>query len=116
MFDEIVPELANQYVLSYSSTNEKQDDSWRDIKVRVRNGKYQSGPGTGTGPTDPNAPGGNHAKASGGILALVVIGGSAVGRRRPTSPRSNLARNRPRRSAAASRSSDSTSTSWTSKG
>src|SRR5207344_2907021 len=40
VFDEIVAELANQYVLSYSSTNEKQDDSWRDIKVRVKNGKY----------------------------------------------------------------------------
>jgi Ca-activated chloride channel homolog len=40
VFDEIVAELANQYVLSYSSTNEKQDDSWRNIKVRIKNGKY----------------------------------------------------------------------------
>ena len=40
IFDEIVAELANQYVLSYSSTNHKQDNAWRNIKVRVRNGKY----------------------------------------------------------------------------
>jgi VWFA-related protein len=40
VFDEIVAELANQYVLSYASTNEKQDDGWRDIKVRVKNAKY----------------------------------------------------------------------------
>jgi Ca-activated chloride channel homolog len=40
VFDEIVAELANQYVLSYSPTNQKQDSSWRNIKVRVKNGKY----------------------------------------------------------------------------
>ena len=40
VFDEIVAELANQYVLTYSSTNEKQDDSFRSIKVRMKNGKY----------------------------------------------------------------------------
>jgi Ca-activated chloride channel homolog len=40
VFGQIVAELANQYVLSYSSTNLKQDSSWRNIKVRVRNGKY----------------------------------------------------------------------------
>ena len=40
VFDAIVSELANQYVLSYSSTNSKQDSSWRNIKVQVRNGKY----------------------------------------------------------------------------
>ncbi len=40
VFDEIVSELANQYVLSYSSTNFKQDSSWRDITVKVRKGKY----------------------------------------------------------------------------
>jgi Ca-activated chloride channel homolog len=39
-FDQIVAELANQYVLSYASTNFKQDNAWRSIKVRVRNGKY----------------------------------------------------------------------------
>ncbi len=40
VFDQIVSELANQYVLSYSSTNEKQDGQWRDIKVQVRTGRY----------------------------------------------------------------------------
>jgi VWFA-related protein len=40
VFEDIVTELANQYVLSYSSTNHKQDGSWRNIKVRVRKGKY----------------------------------------------------------------------------
>ena len=41
VFDDIVAELANQYVLSYSSTNAKQDNSWRNIKVQVRAGKYE---------------------------------------------------------------------------
>jgi Ca-activated chloride channel family protein len=40
VFDEIVAELANQYVLTYSSTNLKLDSKWRDIKVQVRKGKY----------------------------------------------------------------------------
>jgi Ca-activated chloride channel homolog len=40
VFDDIVAELANQYVLSYSSTNLKQDNGWRNIKVQVRKGKY----------------------------------------------------------------------------
>jgi VWFA-related protein len=40
VFDDVVAELANQYVLSYSSTNSKQDGKWRNIKVRVRSGKY----------------------------------------------------------------------------
>jgi len=40
VFDQIVAELANQYVLSYSSTNLTQDGKWRDIKVRVQKGKY----------------------------------------------------------------------------
>jgi VWFA-related protein len=39
-FDAIVAELAHQYVLSYSSTNTRQDGQWRDIKVQVRGGKY----------------------------------------------------------------------------
>lgn len=39
-FDEIVTDLANQYVLSYSSTNTKQDGKWRNLKVRVRQGGY----------------------------------------------------------------------------
>lgn len=40
VFDEIVGELANQYVLSYSSTNFARDNKWRNIKVQVRTGKY----------------------------------------------------------------------------
>jgi VWFA-related protein len=40
VFDEVVTELANQYVLSYSSTNLKTDSAWRNIKVLVRKGKY----------------------------------------------------------------------------
>jgi VWFA-related protein len=40
VFDEIVSELANQYVLSYSSTNLKQDSTYRNIKVQVRRGNY----------------------------------------------------------------------------
>jgi VWFA-related protein len=40
VFDQIVAELANQYVLSYSSTNPRPDGRWRDIKVQVRGGKY----------------------------------------------------------------------------
>ena len=40
VFDRIVTELANQYVLSYTSTNLKEDGRWRAIKVRVRNGGY----------------------------------------------------------------------------
>lgn len=39
-FDNIVAELANQYVLSYSSTNLRHDGKWRNIKVQVRKGKY----------------------------------------------------------------------------
>ena len=40
IFDEIVSELSNQYVLSYSPTNQKHDGKWRQIKVRVRKGNY----------------------------------------------------------------------------
>jgi Ca-activated chloride channel homolog len=40
IFNEIVTELANQYVLSYSSTNSRQDGTWRNIRVRVRKGNY----------------------------------------------------------------------------
>ena len=40
IFNTIVSELANQYALSYSSTNPRRDGTWRDIKVRVRTGKY----------------------------------------------------------------------------
>lgn len=41
IFDQIVAELSNQYMLSYSSTNLKQDGGWRNIKVQVRNAKYE---------------------------------------------------------------------------
>jgi Ca-activated chloride channel homolog len=41
VFDQIVAELANQYVLSYSSSNLKKDGKWRDIKVEVRKGRYE---------------------------------------------------------------------------
>jgi Ca-activated chloride channel family protein len=40
-FGDVVSELANQYVLSYSSTNKAQDGKWRSIKVRVRSGNYE---------------------------------------------------------------------------
>jgi VWFA-related protein len=40
VFDEIIAELSNQYVLSYASTNPKQDSTWRNIKVQVRKGKF----------------------------------------------------------------------------
>jgi Ca-activated chloride channel homolog len=40
VFDQIVAELSNQYVLSYSSTNDAADGTWRDIRVRVRSGNY----------------------------------------------------------------------------
>jgi VWFA-related protein len=40
IFTEIVTELANQYVLSYSSTNSRQDGTWRRITVKVRKGNY----------------------------------------------------------------------------
>ena len=41
VFDDIVGELANQYVLSYTSTNATQDSRYRLIKVKVRKGKYE---------------------------------------------------------------------------
>ena len=40
IFDDIVSELANQYVLSYSPTNLKQDNTWRKIEVQVRNRNF----------------------------------------------------------------------------
>jgi VWFA-related protein len=40
VFDAVVAELANQYVLSYAPLNSTHDDKWRSINVRVRNGKY----------------------------------------------------------------------------
>ncbi len=41
VFEQIVAELANQYVLSYSPTNVQQDSKWRNIKVQVRKGNYE---------------------------------------------------------------------------
>ena len=41
IFGEIVSELANQYVLSYSPINQIHDGKWRAIKVRVRKGDYE---------------------------------------------------------------------------
>ncbi|HSL22965.1 MAG TPA: VWA domain-containing protein [Vicinamibacterales bacterium] len=40
VFDSVVAELANQYVLSYSPLNSTDGDRWRSIKVTVRKGKY----------------------------------------------------------------------------
>lgn len=40
VFAQVVAELSNQYVLSYSSTNAAQDGKWRDIRVQVRTGRY----------------------------------------------------------------------------
>jgi VWFA-related protein len=40
VFDDIVADLAHQYVLSYAPSNPKRDGSWRKISVRVRNGRY----------------------------------------------------------------------------
>src|SRR4029079_12631277 len=39
-FDQIVAGLANEHVLSSAPTNTQQDNRWRTIKVRVKNGKY----------------------------------------------------------------------------
>jgi VWFA-related protein len=41
VFAAIVSELSNQYVLTYVSTNTRQDGAWRTIRVRVRTGKYE---------------------------------------------------------------------------
>jgi VWFA-related protein len=40
VFNAIVAELSNQYVLSYSPLRAAQDGAWRNIKVRVKNGNY----------------------------------------------------------------------------
>ena len=57
VFGDIVAELANQYVLSYSSSNQKQDNSWRNIKVRVRRGKYDVRARSGYRATGPQRAG-----------------------------------------------------------
>ena len=40
IFTDIVSELSNQYVLAYVPADTKRDGAWREIKVRVRSGKY----------------------------------------------------------------------------
>lgn len=40
IFTDIVSELSNQYVLAYVPTDTRRDGAWREIKVRVRSGKY----------------------------------------------------------------------------
>lgn len=40
IFEHIVNELANQYVLSYSPTRAEQGSDWREITVKVRSGKF----------------------------------------------------------------------------
>jgi VWFA-related protein len=40
IFTQIVAELSNQYILSYSPTNPTQDGRWRNIRVQVRKGNY----------------------------------------------------------------------------
>jgi Ca-activated chloride channel homolog len=41
VFGSIVEELSNQYLLSYASSNEKRDGSWRKIRVDVANTQYR---------------------------------------------------------------------------
>jgi Ca-activated chloride channel family protein len=41
VFGNIVEELSNQYLLSYASSNEKRDGSWRRIQVDVTNKAYR---------------------------------------------------------------------------
>ncbi|CAN5654020.1 hypothetical protein BH23ACI1_BH23ACI1_23530 [soil metagenome] len=57
IFENIVSELANQYVLSYSSTNLKQDSTWRDIKVQVRKGEFDVRARRGYRPLPPGSGG-----------------------------------------------------------
>jgi Ca-activated chloride channel family protein len=40
VFDEIVADLAHQYVLSYAPRDAPREGGWRNIKVRVRHGQY----------------------------------------------------------------------------
>jgi VWFA-related protein len=54
VFDDIVGELANQYVLSYTSSNVTQDNRYRNIKVRVRKGRYDIRARRGYRPQGPH--------------------------------------------------------------
>ena len=50
-FTEIINELANQYVLTYSPVSPKRDRGWRSIKVQVQKGKYEHQGPTGVSRT-----------------------------------------------------------------
>jgi Ca-activated chloride channel family protein len=41
VFSDIVEELSNQYLLSYGSSNDARDGSWRRIVVELKDGKHQ---------------------------------------------------------------------------
>ena len=41
VFADIVEELSNQYLLSYGSSNESRDGSWRRINVELKDGKHK---------------------------------------------------------------------------
>ena len=41
VFADIVEELSNQYLLSYGSSNEARDGSWRRITVELKDGRHQ---------------------------------------------------------------------------
>jgi len=41
VFADIVEELSNQYLLSYGSSNDARDGSWRRINVELKDGKHQ---------------------------------------------------------------------------
>jgi Ca-activated chloride channel homolog len=60
VFQRIIAELSNQYVLSYVSTNTRADGGWRSIRVRVHKGKYEvrarrgyQGPGHSRSKSEP---------------------------------------------------------------
>ncbi len=41
IFQEILEDLRNQYLLAYPAPNSRRDGAWHDIKVRVKNGRYK---------------------------------------------------------------------------
>jgi VWFA-related protein len=41
VFADIVEELSNQYLLSYASSNDKRDGTWRKITVDLTDKRYQ---------------------------------------------------------------------------
>jgi Ca-activated chloride channel family protein len=54
-FNDIITELSNQYVLTYSSTNLAQDRQWRSIRVLVPRGNYAIRARQGYRATEPRA-------------------------------------------------------------